>query len=44
MADRAARSSIENLVLENGVVDWVLGQVNVADEHKSFDEVMGNTQ
>jgi trigger factor len=44
MADQAARGSIENLVLENGVVDWVLSQVKVEEEQKRFADVMENTQ
>lgn len=40
--DRSARASVENLVLENAVVEWVLGQVQVTDESKSFSEVMEN--
>ena len=44
MSDQAARSSIENLVLENGVVDWVLSQVSVSDDAKSFDDVMENKE
>lgn len=43
LQDQAARSSIENLVLENKVVDWVLGQVEVDEESKSFAELMENT-
>jgi trigger factor len=43
MQDKNARKSIENLVLENQVVDWVLGQMQVVDESKSFSEVMDNT-
>lgn len=42
MQDQNARKSIENLVLENEVVDWALGQVEVNDETKSFSEVMEN--
>ena len=42
MNDKNARASIENLVLENQVVDWVLGQVQIADENKAFAEVMDN--
>lgn len=37
-----ARASIENLVLENKVVDWVLGQVTVTDVPTTFDDVMEN--
>jgi trigger factor len=43
MQDKNARASIENLVLENQVVEWVIGQVQVADENKAFSEIMGNT-
>ena len=42
MQDQAARSSIENLVLENAVVDWVLSQVTVIEDSKTFSEVMDN--
>lgn len=42
MEDQQARSSIENLVLENQVVDWVLGQVDVVEEQKSFAQIMEN--
>jgi trigger factor len=42
MSDQTARASIQNLVLENKVVDWVLDQVQVNDEPQSFDEVMEN--
>ena len=42
MQDQNARKSIENLVLENEVVEWALGQVEVNDENKSFSEVMEN--
>lgn len=38
-----ARASVENLVLENKVVDWVLGQVSVNDVPTSFDDVMENS-
>ena len=41
--DKNARASIENLVLENQVVEWVLGQVQLADENKVFSEIMDNT-
>jgi trigger factor len=43
LQDKNARASIENLVLENMVVEWVLGQVQVADESKAFSEIMDNT-
>jgi trigger factor len=42
MQDQNARGSIENLVLENSVVDWVLTQVTVTDVEKAFPEVMEN--
>ena len=42
MQDQNARKSIDNLVLENEVVDWAIGQVEVNDENKSFSEVMEN--
>jgi trigger factor len=42
LQDKDARRGIENLVLENRVVDWVLGQVQVSDENRSFAEVMEN--
>jgi len=41
--DKNARASIENLVLENQVVEWILGQVQIADENKAFSEIMDNT-
>ena len=43
LQDKNARAGIENLVLENHVVEWVLGQVKLADEEKAFSEVMDNT-
>jgi trigger factor len=43
MQDQNARSSVENVVLEGEVVDWVLGQVQLTDENKTFAEVMDNT-
>ena len=43
LSDKNARASIENLVLENQVVEWVLGQVQLADENKAFSEIMDNT-
>lgn len=43
MQDKSARTSIENLVLENQVVDWVLTQVQVTDEPKTFAGIMENT-
>lgn len=40
LTDRNARSSLENLALEEQVVDWVLGHVQVDDVAKTFEEVM----
>ena len=42
LQDPNARKSIENLVLENMVVEWALGQMQVTDEAKSFADVMDN--
>ncbi len=42
LQDKQARASIENVVLENEVVDWVLAQVQVNEESKAFSEVMDN--
>ena len=42
MQDPNARRGIENLVLEDEVVNWVLGEVQVSDESKSFDDLMEN--
>lgn len=42
--DQNARASIENLVLENRVVEWVLTQVQVKDEKKTFAEIMDNAK
>ena len=44
LQDKSARASIENVVLENEVVDWVLGQVQVSEETKAFSEVMDNKE
>jgi trigger factor len=40
LSDRNARSSLENLALEEQVVDWVLGQARVEDKQTTFDEAM----
>ena len=40
MTDRDARGGLENLTLEDQVVDWVLGAVEVDDKSVSFDSVM----
>jgi trigger factor len=44
LQDKNARAGVENVVLENQVVDWVLEQVQVADEPKSFSELMDNKE
>lgn len=44
MNDANQRASIENLVLENKVVDWVLEQVTVAEENRTFSELMDPTE
>jgi trigger factor len=44
MQDKNARAGVENVVLENQVVDWVLEQVQVTDEPKSFSELMDNKE
>ncbi len=38
------RASLENLVLENKVVDWVLDQVEVKEDKRTFSEVMNPEQ
>ena len=42
-ADRSRLAEIEALVLEENVVNFVLGKARVSDEHVAFDELMGNT-
>lgn len=37
-------AEVEALVLENNVVDWVLGNAKVAEKSVSFDELMGSGQ
>jgi trigger factor len=41
LADKEQRAAIENLVLEEQAIDWLLEQARVEDEAKSFDEMMG---
>jgi trigger factor len=38
------RSMLENLVLENKVNDWVVSQLDVAEESRTFSEVMNPGQ
>ena len=40
--DREQRGGVENLVLEDQVVDWLLEQAQVEDERQSLDEVMNS--
>ena len=39
-----ARASVESLVMEDQVVDWILEQVNKKEEKQSFDEIMKKRQ
>mgnify|MGYP002713080648 CR=1 FL=1 len=43
-ADRQRLGEVESLVLEDQVVDWVLGQVQVNEVPSSFEEIMNQTQ
>ncbi len=40
LKDEKQRAGIENLVLEDQVVEWVLGQADVQAETPTFDEIM----
>ena len=42
-ADRSRLSEIEALVLEENVVNFVLGKAKVSEADVAFDELMGNT-
>ena len=44
MQDQNARAGVENVVLENQVVDWVLDQVTVQEEVASFSDLMDNKE
>lgn len=44
MKDKSARAGVENVVLENQVVDWVIEQVEARDEPKTFAELMDNKE
>jgi trigger factor len=35
---------VESIVLEDNVVQWVLGQAKVEDKEADFDQLMGNPQ
>ena len=39
-ADKKRLADVENMVLENQVIDWVLGQVKVTDQAVSFKDAM----
>jgi trigger factor len=41
-ADRKRLAPVESLVLEDRVVDWVLGQVAVEDEAATFQQLTGS--
>jgi len=40
--DSKRMRDVENLVLENNVVDWLMGQAKVTDKPVEFNELMGN--
>ncbi len=42
-ADRSRLNDVEGLVLEENVVNYVLGQTQVKETQLAFDELMGNT-
>jgi trigger factor len=44
MRDNTARAGVENVVLENQVVDWVLDQVQLQDDDQSFADLMDNKE
>ncbi|TAN74309.1 MAG: trigger factor [Gallionella sp.] len=41
-ADSSRLQEIENLVMEENVAAWVMGQVKTADKNVTFNELMGN--
>ena len=41
MENQQQRGGVENVVLEDQVVDWVLEQVKTEDEEQSFDDLLG---
>jgi trigger factor len=41
-ADPARLQEIENLVIEENLTDWVLGQCKISDKSMTFQELMGN--
>jgi trigger factor len=44
LSNREQRVSIESLVLENQVVDWVLGRVRVEVDPRSFQQMTGKSE
>lgn len=40
-ADPSRLAEVEALVMEDNVVEWALGKMNVTDESRDFDELMG---
>jgi trigger factor len=44
MQDKSARAGVENVVLENQVVDWVLDQAQLQDDPSSFSDLMDNKE
>lgn len=44
MQDQNARAGVENVVLENQVVDWVLDQVTVQEDISAFADLMDNKE
>jgi trigger factor len=43
-SDRSRLAEVEALVLEDNVVNYVLGKAKVTEKSASFDELMGNQQ
>ena len=43
-SNNQARASVESLVMEDQVVDWIIDQVKKKEENKSFDEIMKQRQ
>ncbi|HKJ75654.1 MAG TPA: trigger factor [Gammaproteobacteria bacterium] len=43
-ADRSRLQDVETVVLEDTVVDWILGQADVKEQTTSFEEVMNEAQ
>ena len=43
LKDKKQLAAIENVVLEEQVVDWVMEQVKVEDKARNFDDLMNNS-